>query len=149
MGQFPPLPSGCHLRKGPDQPDSGHQLAESLVVRATLTWIILARLGLTWISLIWVALIWIALARIALARIPLSGIALSGIALTWIALARIALTASRVVTHRYVLPFLKGDGAGGAESKDQLVEDASFPDGRVPGPISSCGSPSRSIILAD
>ena len=73
----------------------------SLVAWATLTWIILDRLGLTWICLI--------------------GVALAGIALARIALARIVLTASRVVTHRCILFDCREDGAGGAESKDELV----------------------------
>ena len=99
----------------------------SLVAWATLTWIILDRLGLTWICLIGVALTGIVLAGIALTGIALTGIALAGIALARIALARIALTASRVVTHRCILFDCREDGAGGAESKDQLVRPRLVP----------------------
>ena len=99
----------------------------SLVAWATLTWIILDRLGLTWICLIGVALTGIVLAGIALTGIALAGIALAGIALAGIALAGIALTASRVVTHRCILFDCREDGAGGAESKDQLVRPRLVP----------------------
>ena len=89
-----------------------------LVAWTTLTWIILHRLGLTGISLIGVALVGIALAGIALAGIALAGIASLG------------QDCPDRFAGRYPSLCLfncREDGAGGAESKDQLVRSRLVP----------------------